>query len=248
MAFRNRKLLPRVKPPIRVRTVILDWDGTLLDSYRADARAYRFMFRALGISFTSRDLARHYSPDWYRVYRTAKIPRSQWQVADNLWAEGYKRENPRLLPGARALLKKLSSSYLLALVTSGDRERVHRQLRKFNFLKLFRVCICSEDAVRRKPHPAPLRKAMQCLGVTPADCVYVGDTPEDIEMARRARVRSIGVIGPFPSSARLANAHPDALIHSIAELPTIIVPAEVTGLRSDATGSMTRAPRRARSA
>src|SRR6185437_3790222 len=135
-----------------------------------------------------------------------------------------------------------------ALVTSGDHERVHRQLRKFNFLKLFRVCICSEDAVRRKPHPAPLRKAMQCLGVTAADCVYVGDTPEDIQMARRARVRSIGVIGPFPSSARLANAQPDALIHSIAELPTVIVPAEVTGLRSDATGSMTQVPRRARSA
>jgi beta-phosphoglucomutase-like phosphatase (HAD superfamily) len=76
-----------VKLPIRVRAVILDWDGTLLDSYRADARAYQFMFRALRIKFSSRDLARHYSPDWYRVYRAAKIPRSQWQLADKLWSE-----------------------------------------------------------------------------------------------------------------------------------------------------------------
>ena len=245
MAVRRPKLLSKLKLPIPVRAVILDWDGTLLDSYRADARAYRFMFRALGIKFSSRDLARHYSPDWYRVYRAAKIPRSQWQRADNLWAKAYKRENPRLLPGARALLKELSSSYLLALVTSGDRERVHRQLRKFNFVKLFRVCICSEDAARRKPHPAPLRKAMQCLGIKPSDCVYLGDTPEDIEMARHARVRSIGVIGPFPSSARLAAAHPDALIHSIAELPKLLVPAGVTALHSAAMDLKWRAPRRA---
>ena len=237
-----------LKLPIRVRAVILDWDGTLLDSYRADTRAYRFMFRALGIKFSSRDLAQHYSPDWYRVYCAAKIPRSQWQLADNLWAEGYKRENPRLLPAARRLLRKLSSSYPLALVTSGDRERVQRQLRKFGFLELFRVSICAEDADRRKPHPAPLRKAMQYLGVKPADCVYVGDTPEDIEMARRARVCCIGVIGPFPSSARLAAAHPDVLIHSIGELPKLLVPVSVTALRSAAMGSMRRAPRRAHSA
>lgn len=237
MPFRRAKLPVKVKLPIPVRAVILDWDGTLLDSYRADARAYRFMFQALGIQFSSGDLAQHYSPDWYRVYRAAKIPRSQWQLADNLWAEGYKRENPRLLPGARALLRKLSSSYPLALVTSGDRERVHRQLRTFDFLKLFRVCICSEDAARRKPHPAPLRKAMQCLGVKPTDCVYVGDTPEDIEMARRARVRCIGVIGPFPSSARLDAAHPGVLIHSIGELSKLLVPVSVTALGSAAMDS-----------
>lgn len=229
MVFRSLKLLAKVKLPIRARAVILDWDGTLLDSYRADARAYRFMFRALGIKFSSRELARHYSPDWYRVYRAAKIPRSQWEFADKLWAEGYRRENPRLLPGARALLKNLSSAYLVALVTSGDRERVHRQLRKFDFLRLFRVCICSEDANHRKPHPAPLRKAMQRLGVKPADCIYAGDTPEDIEMARRARVRSVGVMGPFPSSTRLAAAHPDVLIHSITELAEILMPAKRQG-------------------
>lgn len=223
------KVPARVHLPIRVRAVILDWDGTLLDSYRADAQAYQFMFRALRIKFSSRDLDRHYSPDWYRVYRAAKIPRAQWQLADSLWAEGYQRENPRLLPGAKALLKKFSSAYLLGLVTSGDRERVHRQLRKFEFSRLFRVCICSEDASRRKPHPAPLRKAMQCLSVKPAECVYVGDTPEDIEMARRARVRAIGVIGPFPSSARLAAAHPDALIHSIVNLPEILAPMKTAG-------------------
>lgn len=209
---------------ISVRAVIFDWDGTLLNSFRADMRAYRAMFRALGIQFSDVELARHYSPDWYRVYRAARIPKMQWNLADRLWGVAYRSENPRLIPGARTVLKKLSGSFALALVTSGDRKRVVRQLRQFGFQNHFPVCICSEDASRRKPHPAPLRAAIRCMDMSEADCVYVGDTPEDIEMARRSGVRSIGVIGPFPSSRRLKAAHPTILLESIRELPNALKP------------------------
>lgn len=204
--------------------MIFDWDGTLLDSFRADSRAYQAMFRALKITFSDRQLALHYSPDWYRVYRAARIPRRQWNLADNLWAVAYRRENPRLLPGTRAVLKKLSRCFALGLVTSGDRKRVVGQLRQFGFHALFPVCICSEDAPRRKPHPAPLHAALRRMRIRAADCVYVGDTPEDIEMARRAEVRSIGVPGPFPSSARLKSARPDTLLESITDLPEVLIP------------------------
>lgn len=98
---------------ISARAVLFDWDGTLLDSFRADTRAYRAMFRALEINFSDRELARHYSPDWYRVYRAARIPRKQWDLADRLWAAAYRKENPRLLPEANAVLKKLSHSFAL---------------------------------------------------------------------------------------------------------------------------------------
>lgn len=188
------------------------------------------MFGTLGIAFSDRELARHYHSDWHRVYRAARIPRKQWDLADSLWARAYRKEHPGLLPGARAVLSKLSRSFTLGLVTGGDRKRVLRQLRQFGFLRLFRACICSEDAPRRKPHRAPLLAAMRCLGITPADCIYVGDTPEDIEMARRAGVRSVGVIGPFPSSVRLKAARPDILLESVAELPKVVVPASREGL------------------
>lgn len=211
---------------IAARAVLFDWDGTLIDSFHADFRAYRAMFQALGIDFSNAQLHRHYSPDWYRVYRAAGIPRRQWTEADQLWAAAYKNEKPRLLPPARAVVNQLSRSFALGLVTSGDRKRVLRQLRHFRLRTFFRTCICSEDASRRKPHPAPLREALRCMQLRAAECVYVGDTPEDIEMARRAGVRSIGVPGAFPTSAKLRAARPDLLLLSITELPELLVPLE----------------------
>jgi phosphoglycolate phosphatase-like HAD superfamily hydrolase len=81
------------------------------------------------------------------------------------------------------------------------------------------VCVCSEDAHRRKPDPAPLRLALRRLKASPEEAVYVGDSPEDIEMARRAGVRPIGVLGPFPTEARLRAARPDALLASVRGVP-----------------------------
>ena len=194
---------------ISARAVLFDWDGTLLDSYLCDTRAYLKMFQAMGIPWTIEDLARHYSPNWYRVYRAARLPRSQWNDADRRWHRAYEKESPRLLPGARGVLRALEGCFALGLVTSGNRKRVRRQLREFGLTDRFQACVCGEDAERRKPHPAPLELALRRMRLHADDCVYVGDAAEDIEMARRAGVRAIGVLGPFPTHDRVRAAKPE---------------------------------------
>jgi HAD superfamily hydrolase (TIGR01509 family) len=205
--------------PFATRAVVLDWDGTLLDSYAADARAYLAMFRTLGIGWGMHELEQHYSPDWYRVYRAAEMPRAIWARADRLWRRAYRAERPALLPGARRIMRLLERDFILGLVTGGSRGRVRRQLREFDFARHFAACVFSEDVFRKKPHPAPLKLALKRLRAAPEECVYVGDAPEDIEMARRAGVRSIGVFGPFPSATRMRAARPDMLLRSIRDLP-----------------------------
>lgn len=210
------------------RAVIFDWDGTLLDSFTADSRAYAVMFAALSIRWTTKDLERHYHPDWYHVYRAAQVERVHWTRADKLWREAYRRENPQLMPGVAAVLHNLRKDFTLALVTSGDRRRVRRQLRYWKLTRYFSACVCSEDCARKKPDPAPLRAALRLLNMTPEKCIYVGDAPQDVEMARRARVRSIGVFGPFPTANALRKARPDLLLNSIRELPRHLIPASAT--------------------
>ena len=212
---------PRV---FRTRIVLLDWDGTLLDSYAADKNAYLAMFRALRIDWEVPEIERHYSPDWYQVYRAAGIPRLRWARANRLWRAAYRAERPGLLPGARWVMRELARRFELALVTSGSGSRVRKQLREFAFRSYFSACICSEDSSLKKPDPAPLKLALKRLRAQPDQCIYVGDAPEDVEMARHAGMRVIGVLGPFPTAVRLRAARPDLLLRSIRDLPSRLVP------------------------
>jgi HAD superfamily hydrolase (TIGR01662 family) len=202
--------------------VLFDWDGTLLDSFEADAHAYAQMFGALGLPWSIELLKLHYSPNWHRVYRAARLPRSKWEEADRLWMKSYRKHQPELQPGALRVLRSLEGRFRLALVSSGSRTRVRRQLREQGVASMFQTKVCSEDAPRRKPHPAPLRMALERLRLDPNVCIYVGDAPEDIEMAHRAGVRAIGVLGGSPVPERLRAAAPDALIETIRELPALL--------------------------
>ena len=211
-----------VRPKPCLRGVLFDWDGTLIDSYHADTSAYLAMFKEMGISWGLAELERHYSPNWYHVYRAAKLPRKLWSEADRAWRAHYAKHRPQLISGARRVLETVRHTHRLGLVTSGDRDRVVRQLREFRLTRLFAARVCSGDTRRKKPHPAPLRLALRQMGLEAQCCVYVGDAPQDVEMARRAGVLAIGVLGPFPTEKRLRAARPEFLIESLEQLPRLL--------------------------
>jgi HAD superfamily hydrolase (TIGR01509 family) len=211
-----------VKRKRAVQGVLFDWDGTLINSYDADASAYLAMFQEMGIAWGLEELEQNYSPNWYHVYRAARLPRKRWEDADRVWRAHYAKHRPKLMAGARRVLARLGGAHALGLVTSGDRDRVNRQLREFSLTKLFAARVCSGDTLRKKPHPEPLRLALRQMNLDPSACVYVGDAPQDVEMARRAGMRAIGVLGPFPTEKRLRAACPDFLIGSLGELPGVM--------------------------
>ena len=205
-----------------IKGVLFDWDGTLLDSFDADSSAYLAMFSELGVAWGLEELSQHYSPNWYDVYRAAGLPKHHWDAADVAWRKHYSGFRPKLIPGARKVLTAVGHRYKLGLVTSGDRDRVLRQLCEFRLSKSFHARVCSGDTEHKKPHPDPLNLGLHCIGLEAAHCVYVGDAPEDVQMAKSAHVRVIGVLGPFPTEKRLRAAKPDLLLNSLAELPAAL--------------------------
>jgi len=213
-------MLAKRKNPIE--GVLFDWDGTLVNSYHADTSAYLAMFKEMGIPWGLTELEKNYSPNWYQVYRAAGLPRKRWEEADRAWRIHYAKHRPELIAGARRVLAKVGNAHRLGLLTSGDRDRVTRQLREFRLTRLFSARVCSGDTLRKKPHPEPLRLALRQMQLHPSVCVYVGDAPQDVEMAGRAGVLAIGVLGSFPTEKRLRAAHPEFLIESIQELPDIL--------------------------
>jgi pyrophosphatase PpaX len=202
--------------------VLFDWDGTLIDSYHADSQAYLAMFQELGVPWGLPELEQHYSPDWYAVYRAAGIPNTRWEEADTLWRAHYALYRPKLMPGARRILGHLAHRHRLGLVTSGDRHRVVRQLREYRLAQIFHAYVCGGDTARKKPHPEPLLRALNEMKLSPRECVYVGDTPEDLQMARGAGVCAIAVLGPFPTEKKLRAEKPQFLLKNLEELPNLL--------------------------
>jgi pyrophosphatase PpaX len=205
-----------------LHAVLFDWDGTLLNSYHADSQAYLAMFRAMGVNWGLDELELHYSPDWYAVYRAAKIPKDRWDEANRVWRAFYAKHPSKLMSATRKVLAQLSRRHKLGLVSSGDRDRVSRQLRQFRLTRVFRTRVLGGDTEEKKPHPAPLLKALKEMKAEAPHCVYVGDTPEDVEMARAAGVRAIAVLGPFPTEKRLRAVRPEILLNELQELPKLL--------------------------
>jgi phosphoglycolate phosphatase-like HAD superfamily hydrolase len=100
---------------------------------------------------------------------------------------------------------------------------VARELRGLGLAALFPVVVSADDVQKRKPDPEPLVLGLHQLGVPAAEAAYVGDSPEDVEMARAAGVYVVGVPGPFPNREELKAARPDLICNSLVEAVAALV-------------------------
>jgi pyrophosphatase PpaX len=198
--------------PEALRAVLFDWDGTLVDSAETSFRAYMALFSTLGIPFDREIYGRTYSPNWHFTYEALDLPRERWEEADAHWLRLYAEERNQLLPGVReALLAVRQKGHALGIVSSGERSRVSFELQDLEVDEFFSEIVCGGDTLHRKPHPEPLLVALERMGLEPAEVAYVGDSPEDVEMARGAGVFAVGVPGPFPNRDGLVASRPDLL-------------------------------------
>lgn len=176
---------------------LFDLDGTLLDSFPVHFHAYQVTFGHFGIAVTEATYLRHYSPDWFEVYRAFGLPEAAWAEADAIWLAEAARHEPALFPQTTALLTRLHGRTPLGLVTAGSRERVQRDLRRTGIGRFFDTIITGDDVARPKPAPDALHQALAAVGVPPAAACYVGDTHVDYATARAAGAHFIGVTGPL---------------------------------------------------
>ena len=203
-----------------VTSVLFDWDGTLLDSFPAGYRASVAVLRSFGIEVDRERFLETYSPNWYESYRMLGVPESEWDAADRLWRQTYHEQTSELFPFVAEVLERLrTAGFRLGIVTSGNRERVHRELDRFELAALFDAVVCFEDTHEKKPHPAPLARGLERLGASASTTVYVGDRPEDILMGRKVGTFTIGVESEYGPRAILLEAAPDLLLPDASHLP-----------------------------
>jgi phosphoglycolate phosphatase-like HAD superfamily hydrolase len=202
-----------------IDTILFDWDGTLVDSASVAFEATRKSLYDLGITLRYDRYEQIYSPDWYQMYEALRLPKEKWQAADDGWIRHYGQTVSGLVPEGRRTLNELwRRGYCLGVVTSGNKSRVWREIKIHELDPIFQVVVCGEDVVNRKPHPEGLGLAMERISKKPDVCCYVGDSLADIEMGKRANIRTIGIRSRFPGSKELLNVGPDLFFESITFL------------------------------
>jgi HAD superfamily hydrolase (TIGR01549 family) len=186
--------------PEKVKGLLFDLDGTLLDSFSSHLAAYQAMFARFGIQLTEAQFLNSYSPNWYLTYETIGLPKELWGAANTCWQEEAKKHKPALLPNVKETLTRLNTRYRLGLATSGSKNRVLDDLRRTGIESLFETIVTGDDIIQPKPSPESLELAMLRLGLRKSEVIYIGDAHADYEMAQAAGVCFIFLTSAFTRS------------------------------------------------
>jgi phosphoglycolate phosphatase len=217
-----------VEPPARVGGVVFDLDGTLVDSAEDIARAANYCLVGAGLEPLETEQIKDFIGDGSRLLlaRASGLDPSDPLLDEMLerffvYYTAHAVDHTRLLPGAREVLAALAH-LPRALCTNKPRVTTLALLEGLSIDGDFDVVVAAGDVPQHKPHPAPLERVSELLGVPCARLVFVGDGPQDVACARAAGARSIGiseaVIVPLE---RLRAAGPDALV-ALADVPALI--------------------------
>jgi HAD superfamily hydrolase (TIGR01509 family) len=127
-----------------------------------------------------------------------------------------------LVPGVAGLLDALGKRYPLMVVSARDEAGTLSFLDAHQLTGRFQAVITGQTCAHTKPFPDPILEAARRAGVSPAECLMVGDTTVDIIAARRAGAQSVGVLCGFGEEAELRRAGADEILPSTADLAAIL--------------------------
>lgn len=184
----------------RIRAVLFDIDGTLLESNDAHAHAWVEALRGHGHEVPF-DMVRSkigmggdkLLADVARIDQESELGKAVTSVRAEILKARYLAD---LGPfhGARMLVDMLQSRGLLCVaVSSASADDIADLLRAAGVADLMDDIICADDADRSKPDPDLVRIAIDRLGVEPDEAVMLGDTPYDIEAAHKCGVSTIAL-------------------------------------------------------
>ncbi len=195
----------------KIRAVIFDMDGVLVDSESLINAAAVAMFKEKGLVVQSDD---------FLPFVGAGEDRYIGGVAEQydfpLDLPAAKRRTYKIyldlvpsrleaFPGVLDLVHACrAAGFLMAVASSADEIKVHANLQKIGLpMKFWDAVVWGEAVKNKKPAPDIFLLAAQKLGINPKECVVVEDAVNGVQAARAAGMRCIAVAHTFPAGRLL---------------------------------------------
>ena len=214
------------------RLIMFDLDGTLVDTALEIACSVNQTLDEAGFDPLPAALIREWigkGTAWLFATVSQRVTGQDEERAAQL----YDRYYPRFLqvyhdltgihsqpyPGAPEALEALrSAGCQLAVVTNKDRDLSQRLLDSQGLAQAIDILVGGGDTPEGKPSPQPLQKALVDAGLGAQDALFVGDSSNDIQAARRAGVTVWAFNHGYNHGEPIAAANPDRVLDSFPEL------------------------------
>lgn len=217
--------------PLAVRSVIIDLDGTLIDTAPDLAASANAMLKELGMRIYDRQTVTGWIGNGAaRLVKRAltgelagEPPPALYERAYPLFLKHYAETlcvESRLYPGVQEALAQLEAEgFVLACITNKPEAFTLPLLKTLGLANYFELVVSGDSLPRRKPDPLPLLHACEVFRITPAQGVLVGDSANDTEAARTAGMPVICVTYGYNRGLDVRSLSPVAVIDSLTELP-----------------------------
>jgi HAD superfamily hydrolase (TIGR01509 family) len=184
----------------RPRAVLLDVDGTLIDTNDAHAHAWVDVCHEFGHEVAFGEVRRMIGMGGDRV-----LPRLTGLSDESEQGELMKERRGKIFrerylagcrpfPGARELLERMRDDGItLVVATSASKDDMASLLKAANVADLIDAKASSSDAEQSKPAPDIVEAALANAGCAPGEAVMLGDTPYDVKAANNAGVRCVAL-------------------------------------------------------
>tara|TARA_R110001583_G_scaffold9433_9_gene44796 strand:- start:6094 stop:6798 length:705 start_codon:yes stop_codon:yes gene_type:complete len=214
------------------KAILFDLDGTLIDSAPDLALAINHMLTTLGRDTFSDDLIRSWVGNGAQVIvKRGLSGKADYDVdldpelfdkALDIFLSFYAKNlcvDTVTYPNVRSTLKILKAQgYRLVIVTNKPFDFIEPILEGLELTGLFELCLGGDSLPERKPSSLPLLHVCELLSVTPAQCVMVGDSKNDILAANAADMQSIGLTYGYNYGEDIGEHNPDVVFDDFADI------------------------------
>jgi len=211
----------------KLRTVLFDLDGTLIDSVRLILDSYHHTLAAHGLPpRTDEEWLEGVGTPLTAQFGALQATAGMLEALIATYRAYNLKHHDRMVtiyPGVLDVVRELKQDGIATgLVTSKNRSGALRGLTLARLEALMDVLVCADEVENPKPHPEPVEKAVRLLGADPATTVYVGDSIHDMRSGRAAGVRTAAVLwGPF-GRTHLEGARPDYWLEQPTDLLAVV--------------------------
>lgn len=188
------------------KAVIFDLDGTLVDSNDLHVRAWSETFRHFGKNFPEEELRKQigkggdqYLPAFLSAKEVRTIGDEIDEFRSNLFQKKYLAQ-VKPFPKVRELFQCLRDhGKRVALASSGNGKEVEHYVKLLDIGNLIEGHTSKTDVKHSKPHPDVFSSALHMLKLQPTEAISVGDTPYDVQAAKKIELPTVAVLcGGFP--------------------------------------------------